>query len=75
MRSPDSALLTASTEMVRLTPSGAIVSGRTTAPRSGTTGSSLGSGGAWGVSTKEATFHEAFIGPATTKVCHKKQEV
>ena len=45
MRSPASARLTASTEIGRLTPSGATVIGRTTASRRGTTGSSEGSGG------------------------------
>ena len=45
MRSAASALFTASTERGRLTPSGATVIGSTTEPRSGTTGSSLGSGG------------------------------
>ena len=45
MRSPASARLTASTDIGRLTPSGATVIGSTTAPRSGTTGSSEGSAG------------------------------
>ncbi len=45
IRSPAKALFTASTEIGRLTPSGATVIGKTTAPRSGTTGNSLGSGG------------------------------
>ena len=48
MRSPASARLTASTEIGRLTPSGATVIGSTTVSRSGTTGSSDGSDGAWG---------------------------
>ena len=43
MRSPASARLIASTDIGRLTPSGATVIGSTTAPRSGTTGSSDGS--------------------------------
>jgi hypothetical protein len=47
MRSPVSALLTASTEIARLTPSGDTVSGSTTTPRNGMTGRSLGSAGGW----------------------------
>ena len=45
VRSVASAWFTASTDIERLTPSGATVSGSTTAPRSATTGSSEGSGG------------------------------
>ena len=48
MRSPASARLIASTDSARPTPSGATVSGSTTVSRSGTTGSSVGSDGAWG---------------------------
>ena len=44
MRSPASARLIASTDIGRLTPSGATVIGSTTVPRIGMTGSSAGSG-------------------------------
>ena len=48
MRSPASARFTASTDIGRFTPSGETLSGSTTAPRSGTTGSSEGNGGTRG---------------------------
>ena len=56
-RSPASARFTASTDSGRLTPSGATVSGNTTAPRSGRTGSSDGRAGVCGGSGMLSVLH------------------